>query len=579
MFQYSHNGFPAHRIITWSLALFVLIIAGCTDRNRPSASIDPKAAAIATEQQLAACPSSALQVAADTLYQEPSYKDKACAIYNMIAMRYKTDREDAKSGIHANLKLWERYMFDFHDLSTAMEYLNLAADISESEHIPTAEVDYAYAICYQNMGNHTREQELYRKSLDFYEAALNKIPDTGEYSLYDRLIPNYLTLLYSMNEPMGRSSRHIDLYIGMYSDSVSANRRHYIKTLYRGLDALQSQRFDEAASHFSNMRRYIDSSSGKYMSILNEATALQRSGRVKEALKVLDKADSLLKAEENPEMLVSINFTRSKYWEMLGDTSNSHHFYILYCQARDSLLSYRQMSSLHKAEFSQSIMRLDRKLIEMEYWGKIKTAAITVSLLIMLLLSGAAVIIIRKNRELKRSNRALYEHNKEILAIEKRERAERERYAAMLESNRKYTDNHGDPTPKADKYSSRKLTDDIKNEIHDLVLDAMENSQKLYDSDFSLGQLSKICGSPQEYVSQVINETFGCNFNELVNKYRIREACRRISDRENYSQFTLAAIAAGVGIDSPTTFSKYFKKVTGLTPSQYKKNSDAEHGG
>lgn len=74
-------------------------------------------------------------------------------------------------------------------------------------------------------------------------------------------------------------------------------------------------------------------------------------------------------------------------------------------------------------------------------------------------------------------------------------------------------------------------------------MDVLENNDELYNSDFSLSRLSELCGSRQEYVSQVINETFGCNFNELVNKYRIREACRRIEDKAHYGQFTLAAFS------------------------------------
>lgn len=549
--------------------------------ERHETSLDSKAAAKATEKQLTRYSSQALRTAADSLYENAAMKDKACAIYKMIAVRYKDVPEDAESAAHANLKLWNRYMFDFHDVSSAMEYLNAAADICQTEGLTTAESDYAYAVSYQNMGNHTREPELYRKSLDYYEGALDKISKTGETEIYDRLIPNYLTLLYSMNEPMSRGSHHMEAYERTARKKTSLRQHDYSVDLYNGLTALQSRRFPEAAAYFSDMRQNLDTTARKqiYMSLLNEATALQQSGRVRDALKVLDKADSLSSTDEDNEMLVSLYYTKSKYWEQLGDTVNSRHFYYLYCQLRDSLLSYRQITGLRKAEFSQSMTQLGHKLSELEYKGNLKTVAIVASAIIMLLLLGAALVVRNRNRVLKQSNRALYEQNKAVLEAEKREREERLRYALMLESIRRDTAGDFVPQTKPEKYSSRRLTGDIKNEIHDAVLDAMENCQELYSSDFSLGRLSEICGSRQEYVSQVINETFGCNFNELVNRYRIREACRRIEDKENYGQFTLAAIASGVGIDSPTTFSKYFKRVTGLTPSQYKKNSDAVYEG
>lgn len=539
------------------LIVFATAIAGCGTRKRPD--IDADSAVNATEQQLSGFSSGSLLAAADSLYDNTEAKDQACIIYKILASRYKENNDDARISMEANLKLWDRYTFDFHDVSVAMEYLNAAADICETQELNTAEVDYGYAISYQSMGNHTREPELYRRALDYYEAAFAKITQTGETELYQRLIPNYVTLLYSMNEPMRRGDSHLRAYVKTPDNKSSEMSRNFVLELHDGLTALQKQQFTEAALHFRKMRNGLKPEQHKqiYMALLNEATAMQQAGKIREALKVLEHADSLSATDEDNEILVSLYFTRYKYWEMLGDTANSHHYYIMYCQRRDSLLSYNQITGLRKAEFSQSMTRLGHRLSDLEYRGKIQTVAIVASAIITLLLIAFILVIRNRNRTLRQTNRSLYEQNQAVLAAERREREERNRFA--------------------EKYSSRKLTGNTKNEIHDAVINTLENSHELYDSGFSLARLSEICGSRQEYVSQVINETFGCNFNELINKYRIREACRRIDDKENYGQFTLAAIASGVGIDSPTTFSKYFKKVTGLTPSQYKKNSDAEH--
>lgn len=132
---------------------------------------------------------------------------------------------------------------------------------------------------------------------------------------------------------------------------------------------------------------------------------------------------------------------------------------------------------------------------------------------------------------LRQSNQSLYEQNKAVLAAEKREREERHRFGELVEEMRRDIAGSAKSVEKAVKYSSRKLTGDTKNEIHETILNTMENCPEIFSSDFSLARLSEICGSRQEYVSQVINETFGCNFNELINKYRIREACRRIDDK------------------------------------------------
>lgn len=565
--------------ISMLVVIYALALSGCGMQNRHEKNLDQATAQSISEKQLSMYSSASLSSVADSLSETPSGKDRACLIYKLLAIRHKEFPADATISVHANMKLWNRYIFDFHDVSQAMEYLNAAADICETKKINTAEVDYGYAVSYQSMGNHTRERELYRKALEFYENALSKIPETGETELYDRLIPNYLTLLYSFNEPMKRGKPYLDMYARSSSGKWSDSERKYNMELNKGLTDLQNRRFTHAASHFRLMRDYIKPEQRKqlYMSILNEATALQQAGLIGDAIKVLDQADSVSANYEDNEILVSLYYTKYKYWELLGDTANSHRFYILYCQTRDSLLSYNQITGLRKAELSQSMTRMGHRLSDLEYRGKIQNVAIVASTIITLLLIIFILIIRNKNRVLRQSNQSLYEQNKAVLAAEKREREERHRFAELVEEMRRDIADSAKSAEKAEKYSSRKLTGDTKNEIHEMVLNTMENCPEIFNSDFSLARLSEICGSRQEYVSQVINETFGCNFNELINKYRIREACRRIDDKVNYGQFTLAAIASGVGIDSPTTFSKYFRKVTGLTPSQYKKSSDAEY--
>lgn len=569
-----------HFIIIFSaLTVVALAIVGCGVREKPKPDISFSSAVAMSEKELPGYSTKSLQAAADSLYSDLSTRDRACLIYRIIALRYKEDSGIAGEAAHANLRLWERYATDFRDIATAMDFLNNAADICETNGLQTAEVDYAYAISYQGMGNHTREAQLYRKALDFYEEAFKKIEATGETDLYGRMVSNYLTLLYSANEPLSRGKPHLDAYINTFAGKPQEAADCYNLELLDGLTALQQERYGEAAAHFRQMRLYIQPEESKrfYMSFLNEATALQQAGRVREALTVLDSADSISATADDNEMLVSLYFTKSKYWELLGDSANSNRYFLLYCQVRDSLLSYNQITGLRKAEFSQSMLRMGNRLSELEYKGKVQTVVIIASGFIILLVLVFALIIRNRNRVLHRSNRSLYEQNKEVLAAEKRERTERHRFAELVEElKRNLSDAQKEPA-KSEKYSSRKLAGNTKEEIHDAIVNALETRPELFSSDFSLARLSEICGSRQEYVSQVINETFGCNFNELINKYRVREACRRIDDWENYGQFTLAAIASGVGMDSATTFSKYFKKVTGLTPSLYRKNSETEN--
>ncbi len=494
-------------------------------------------------------------------------------LYKAVAARSVGRGEDTDSPIKANLRLWERYTFDFHDVSKAMGYLNSAYDLGSSNDKFKGEIDYAYAVSYQNMGNHTRDKDLYDKALEYYEQAFKEIKDSGsdkpEY--FDRMTTNYLTLLFSMQHQIDNKVIE-DIHTLAVSDK-SHDVSDYNRNLYEGFKAIQKGDYMEASERFKEMRKGLRPEEHKeaYLSILNEATALQQGGRITDALEVLSEADSISLNADNIEMLVSLSFTKSKYYELAGNQKKSEQAYLEYCQYRDSLLSYRQVTGLREAEFTHSLSMMDARIAELSYQGKIKTVMIASTILIMLILLIFITVIRRKNRALSEANRSLYKQNREVIAAEQREREERLRVASLLK-------NHVEPAVPVDrkeKYRGRKLDEQVKKDLYNAIMEVMQTNDEIYDSSFSLTRLSEVCSSKPEYVSQVINEMSGCNFNELLNKYRIREACRRISDRANYDQYTLAAIAAGVGIESATTFSKYFKIVTGLTPSQYKKNAES----
>jgi AraC-like DNA-binding protein len=97
-------------------------------------------------------------------------------------------------------------------------------------------------------------------------------------------------------------------------------------------------------------------------------------------------------------------------------------------------------------------------------------------------------------------------------------------------------------------------------------------SQKPYlDPELSLSSLSKELGLNRNQLSHLINDGIGENFYDFVNKYRVEEVKRLMVDpqKQNYN---LLGIALEAGFKSKSTFNLIFKRFTGLTPTEYKKN-------
>ena len=96
-------------------------------------------------------------------------------------------------------------------------------------------------------------------------------------------------------------------------------------------------------------------------------------------------------------------------------------------------------------------------------------------------------------------------------------------------------------------------------------------SQKPYlDPLLTLDNLAAQSNIPARQLSQLINRHFEKNFFEFINGYRIDEAKELLANKEN-EKVTIIEIMAKVGFNSKATFNTFFKKIVGLTPTQFRK--------
>ncbi len=119
-----------------------------------------------------------------------------------------------------------------------------------------------------------------------------------------------------------------------------------------------------------------------------------------------------------------------------------------------------------------------------------------------------------------------------------------------------------------EKYKGSNLTIEEKDDIAMRIKQALETSPEVFEFDYSLQTLSDKVRVPYRSVSQVINETYGKSFSNVLTEVRVKEACRRLQ-AEGHEKYTIEALAESVGFKSRTNFASNFKSITGLTPSQY----------
>lgn len=144
----------------------------------------------------------------------------------------------------------------------------------------------------------------------------------------------------------------------------------------------------------------------------------------------------------------------------------------------------------------------------------------------------------------------------------------------FIVTDRLFKDKQSAHSTETKKYAGSKLSEEEKDKIEKEITKVMNDSETISDMSFSLQRLAELTGFRLQDVSQVVNERFGKNFKTLLSEFRIKEACRRIDNAPPDSYIKIEALAMEVGFKSRSSFTTTFKRVVGVSPSEYHKKRD-----
>lgn len=90
------------------------------------------------------------------------------------------------------------------------------------------------------------------------------------------------------------------------------------------------------------------------------------------------------------------------------------------------------------------------------------------------------------------------------------------------------------------------------------------------DSELSLDSLAEKLSIHRNILSRAINRVTGKRFNLFINEYRVKEAIRMIENapRENKNLY-IDGLYQDLGFNSPASFFRIFKQITGLSPGAF----------
>lgn len=122
----------------------------------------------------------------------------------------------------------------------------------------------------------------------------------------------------------------------------------------------------------------------------------------------------------------------------------------------------------------------------------------------------------------------------------------------------------------AEKYSDTNLSLEEIDTYKSRLLLVLENEKLFLNPDLTIKLLADHIETNIKVLSQVINQGFNIKFYDFINSYRCDEVKNILKNSDN--KMTILEAMYQAGFNSKSSFNKEFKKLTGETPTEFKKS-------
>lgn len=498
-------------------------------------------------------------------YVKDGELDSAYLMFTAVASRFdekmsSPEKSDCEKAL--NNAGFISYIHHNDYVQACSQYLR-ALEIAEQENL-----DDAYPFIFINLGNLMCATGNWEEGMRYHRKAMEASLEVNDTANYLKSAVNLFT------EAMikGKMSEFRDVVNNFPKLQSSGVLWRYSTNMHRVAKAWIGKSAPDIKKALRNLQQ--DDSSGmappsrlvffrEYLLAKSEDMASDH----KAAISVLRHMEQ--RGLDEPDLRSYIYEALSNEYAALNMKDSAAEYKLKYAILCDTLNSPSKQNSIYemKREYDNRSINFRMESVIKEKKALMRTLLVTgVFSAVVIVLLIAVILLYRRSL---RANREIYDKNLELLQQIDSSKTQRLNLIDSIPANKSLPSG-------IDEESIGGIDEEADPEILNRITQILESSQDIFNPDFSIEKLSAILDLPVKRVSKNINYGYGQNFATTLQTYRIHEACRRLSDNDRYGQLTIEAIAESVGFRSRSNFSAVFKKITGLSPTLWKKLAEKD---
>ena len=497
--------------------------------------------------------------------QNKGWVDSAMVCYSIVANRTHNNNLESKEMYQIARALNNIGYISatyYYDFQKAYENLNKSMELSKLYGFDN-NLAYSYlnmASIFDNRNRLFANDALSTEALDNTKLAFDFAVKAQEWNVAVTSIYNMLDMIHDKGEAE-LIAPDLARFKGLQlSDSVEMWQ--CTRMFCQATEAFQDGQYQQALNYYDKMLSEAQNvTTNRQQCIIKamqqKAAVLAVMHRYEEAISCLQQVKQIAINHGMQSELIDNYKAMAQVYVGMGNRQMAEQLDYKYLKARDEFIHKSHAEMLERSRFLDEMSRVNEQVAQIQAKHERAHQLLLMVCLITAIILIALLLLVRSNIKQRNYIRHLYEKNVQLLDVK----------VAADQPASHAVDKQEESAPK---YQSQ-LDQERKDRLFERINHVMDDITIICKPDFSLQQLATLVGSNYKYVSQVVNERYGKSFKQVLNEQRVREACRILNEPNQSAHLTIEAIAANLGFNSRSNFTITFKRITGISPSDFMK--------